>query len=440
MWGGPDDGHQISINGHAFLVHKNLFEFQKTTGQRFGDLHLCIDAICIDQDNMAEKGHEVERMSHIYHDAHEVIIWLGIDGDFGRLFAWATEDPRRRIGLDEEAENIVPTIQDLCFHPYWTPTWITQEVLMASKLRVTQASHDIGFEDLRNAIWAEIGGTEPLGQTAAARLMMTWISTAGSSPWMSIFTLLTWRADSHCADPRDRIYALLALVYLDKFRELHVDYSSDLDSLFWRAGSQFNAWTNIGYADLLRKSLRLTPLDLSRSTPPEVSIYAGDSIASKFVSWRRAKIYLQGGEIAFAFRRGMHYINRMIMIRGIAARELVCPDICIPLYSEGAYTHVNIDMSLRVWLVYYYDIFHFGSNHPRLHFSKARIWWRFYGASDGKNEWVEVKSRKSLKTVKRGPTMFKEHDICFRIDFPAAWVLERLGGPLERTDFGHARP
>lgn len=36
-----------------------------------------IDAICIDQDDIAHKGHQVSMMGEIYSHASRVIVWLG---------------------------------------------------------------------------------------------------------------------------------------------------------------------------------------------------------------------------------------------------------------------------------------------------------------------------------------------------------------------------
>ncbi|KAH9207025.1 heterokaryon incompatibility protein-domain-containing protein, partial [Leptodontidium sp. 2 PMI_412] len=38
---------------------------------------LWIDAICVDQENLMERGHQVKRMSDIYSNAAKVFVWLG---------------------------------------------------------------------------------------------------------------------------------------------------------------------------------------------------------------------------------------------------------------------------------------------------------------------------------------------------------------------------
>jgi len=64
-------------NGKTLLVTKNcelaLRYLRKTDLSRF----LWVDAICINQEDNRERGHQVERMRDIYANATEVLIWLG---------------------------------------------------------------------------------------------------------------------------------------------------------------------------------------------------------------------------------------------------------------------------------------------------------------------------------------------------------------------------
>ncbi|KAH8730327.1 heterokaryon incompatibility protein-domain-containing protein, partial [Phaeosphaeriaceae sp. PMI808] len=41
------------------------------------DVWFWIDAICIDQQNMSEKSHQLPRMTNIYENAYSVCVWLG---------------------------------------------------------------------------------------------------------------------------------------------------------------------------------------------------------------------------------------------------------------------------------------------------------------------------------------------------------------------------
>jgi hypothetical protein len=64
-----DDGNVlVTANGDAALT-----QLRKTNGVNY----LWIDAICINQDNIDEKGFQVAMMDQVYSKAESVIIWLG---------------------------------------------------------------------------------------------------------------------------------------------------------------------------------------------------------------------------------------------------------------------------------------------------------------------------------------------------------------------------
>lgn len=76
-WGNPNDTVPITLNGHRFVVTRNL----KKALQRLRDLDtetpIWIDAICINQVDTAERMHQVELMRVIFENPNEVVVWLG---------------------------------------------------------------------------------------------------------------------------------------------------------------------------------------------------------------------------------------------------------------------------------------------------------------------------------------------------------------------------
>ncbi|KAF2824444.1 HET-domain-containing protein, partial [Ophiobolus disseminans] len=76
-WGESPAEHQILLNGDTFCVRKNLFEFLEIAVRLLSYDLLWVDAICIDQTNVTERGHQVKRMDIIYKGAVQVLIWLG---------------------------------------------------------------------------------------------------------------------------------------------------------------------------------------------------------------------------------------------------------------------------------------------------------------------------------------------------------------------------
>lgn len=58
-------------------VTKSLLLALQDLRQPHEDRIMWIDAICIDQDNDKERGHQVLQMASIYKNAEKVVIWLG---------------------------------------------------------------------------------------------------------------------------------------------------------------------------------------------------------------------------------------------------------------------------------------------------------------------------------------------------------------------------
>ncbi|KAF2621405.1 HET-domain-containing protein, partial [Macroventuria anomochaeta] len=81
VWGNAVKTKEILLNGKAFTVRMNLHSFlQQLIKDR--SIWSClggywIDAICIDQTNVAERNYQVALMGKIYSRAFSVIVWLG---------------------------------------------------------------------------------------------------------------------------------------------------------------------------------------------------------------------------------------------------------------------------------------------------------------------------------------------------------------------------
>lgn len=82
VWGDPEPRQQIHVDNQILTVNPNLFDALRRLRMRYPqwadrNLVIWIDALCIDQRNTAERGHQVTMMKRIYESCIEVIIWLG---------------------------------------------------------------------------------------------------------------------------------------------------------------------------------------------------------------------------------------------------------------------------------------------------------------------------------------------------------------------------
>ena len=101
-WGINKTTKQIILNGKRFMVTENLYSALQYLRFKNEDRILWIDAICIDQTQIAERNHQVRHMASIYRDADRVLFWLGeptyetdlLISSLRRLQALASDTPK----------------------------------------------------------------------------------------------------------------------------------------------------------------------------------------------------------------------------------------------------------------------------------------------------------------------------------------------------------
>ncbi|KAK3338240.1 heterokaryon incompatibility protein-domain-containing protein [Neurospora tetraspora] len=77
VWGSEAKPCSISINGCDLPIGENLYAALLHLRDHSIERTIWIDAICINQDDEEEKGHQVQSMAKIYAKASRVIVWLG---------------------------------------------------------------------------------------------------------------------------------------------------------------------------------------------------------------------------------------------------------------------------------------------------------------------------------------------------------------------------
>ncbi|KAH0439155.1 hypothetical protein CcaCcLH18_02950 [Colletotrichum camelliae] len=77
VWGSSQLTHTIFVNGKQMRITENLFHALRQLRSDENDRILWVDAVCIDQQNPRERGHQVQQMSEIYRRAQPVLFWLG---------------------------------------------------------------------------------------------------------------------------------------------------------------------------------------------------------------------------------------------------------------------------------------------------------------------------------------------------------------------------
>lgn len=238
-WGGTYKSHDIEVNEHIMAVTKNLYMALHSLRRPREDRILWIDAICIDQENDKERGHQVLQMAAIYEKAQRVIIWLGPatpDTDavfdcmsrFGQEMTkhvckdWNVADKRWREALSsvqdsagQERMRSIPEqragLEDLLARPWFDRVWIIQEVANARAAMVFCGTKSVSGRTF--ALFALLSEVTPSPHCQAILDVMPGPTRTHS--WWSqkhdLFTLLLKFKGSEASDPRDIIYALLGI-------------------------------------------------------------------------------------------------------------------------------------------------------------------------------------------------------------------------------------
>ncbi|KAJ9647155.1 hypothetical protein H2199_002141 [Coniosporium tulheliwenetii] len=77
VWGDPSVTTPIIVNGVEVQVTTNLDSALRHICQERFPLILWVDAICINQEDLAERSQQVQLMGKIYSQAEGVMVWLG---------------------------------------------------------------------------------------------------------------------------------------------------------------------------------------------------------------------------------------------------------------------------------------------------------------------------------------------------------------------------
>jgi len=212
-WGAPQDGVggyeyydriPILLNGSRFPIFRNLMEALGAI-QLLWDFaddvqHLWIDAICINQDDLAERAAQVGIMDQIYKKASNTTVWLGRENrdtkpvvdifkailnvppqDFApyyRRFPNGTPPPdefwhARGLPSLDDHESWAPMTR-FFEHRWFSRAWVTQEVTLASKVTLLWGSQIITWDALGHIALA--GWTARLGQMEALPALSRYLS------------------------------------------------------------------------------------------------------------------------------------------------------------------------------------------------------------------------------------------------------------------------
>lgn len=345
-WGHPDLCREISINDQTLCVRENLYlamsVLQKLPATQVSHdplrehelhhRHFWVDAICINQEDIFERGHQVNLMEAIFTGATCVIAWLGIEADESKVAISTIRSQFRSYAGGRETHPddwlLRWAFRCLSCRSYWSRMWIVQEFILPKNLLLLCGEDGAWWEDLvasKPAIvemmlppsgWLKLWEARERWQHSSshlgnvgdavaqdrggtlhqARASDTKSPLKGAS---SLDELLFAFNYGQCADPRDRIYALLSLVRHPGQhgpKSLPPDYTVSAEQLYYRVLSHLRYWPDLAqheswsrFRAVLFRALELDSDEASLQLHDEVYKIAGSlswqQMAASFASY-----------------------------------------------------------------------------------------------------------------------------------------------------------
>ncbi|KAK3072974.1 hypothetical protein LTR53_005834 [Teratosphaeriaceae sp. CCFEE 6253] len=136
-WGEPPGTHAIFLNDSPQPVHSNLFVALRRLRPRNRVRRLWVDALCINQQDPAERASQVAQMADTFHRASQVLIWVGEDSaacDGGATFAFFAgcvtlytlySDKLEKADRGEHSPDLLKAFLS---RAWFTRRWIVQEL------------------------------------------------------------------------------------------------------------------------------------------------------------------------------------------------------------------------------------------------------------------------------------------------------------------------
>jgi hypothetical protein len=210
---------QILCDDAVLHIGQNLWNFldRYSKRQEYTEIQLWVDAICIDQNNVLERNHQVPQMRKIYSLAQSVISWLGeqVGNDVLAFHAahQGFEDPD--YVLTTRAQDAVISLFQ---KRYWTRTWTIQEYILPRIVYIwcgeLSAHADCFDQAWPTRVWSRLRDAQCAWNIVNFRRIWHQKVHHCSSTEDDIFRLcrlVRMFAYSECLEPYDRIYGVLGL-------------------------------------------------------------------------------------------------------------------------------------------------------------------------------------------------------------------------------------
>ena len=267
------DGRQIRITS---TLHNFLRRFRmKLAADANISIPIWIDALSVNQRDQRERASQMSLMPNIYKHSSRLVIWLGEVGSDGRKSAIRTfrafPGLKDRFGryvdpLDDPKfeDRRAPLVQDLLTNKWFQRRWVVQEVMHSAGIersfwfRASEITWEEFFTEL---------DSEHVKETDRPAIMKKGVSTSLSQNKKNSLLRNLWLwEDAACADPRDKVHALISISR--DADSLVMNYSSSAETVYLQVAQQIAQSGNGHFVCALLVCAIIHARGIPRSTTP----------------------------------------------------------------------------------------------------------------------------------------------------------------------------
>jgi hypothetical protein len=274
-WGDPNDQKPIFANGRLLYIPSALWralrrrfpesgistyslpEQSRDQGVSKPDAIFWADAICINQEDILEKKHQIPLMRSIYSDAQQVHVYVGEGAEsFQALVVMKV--------ITDTAENLTPwtivphnlirermsrmdwnSVRDFISEQVFRRSWVIQEIVLATNLTIWYGITSINLDQILDCIqaitvnhvkhvdsllgfpgWTRNQGQEFQNAITQLHNLANIRSRRHEGTEVNFLQILESFRHSRATDPRDKVYSLLSLASESYRNGIITDYST----------------------------------------------------------------------------------------------------------------------------------------------------------------------------------------------------------------------
>jgi hypothetical protein len=265
-WGDPTDTKEIQLESFSVPVTLSLYGALEALRLTSEPILVWADALCIDQQNLNERTHQVQLMTSIYSKAESVAIWLGPKTDDSLAAIDFLCEVANHAHRSEKISALIASrvgerdfaaVVSLFERDYWRRLWVVQEVFNAKSLNVYCGTTRVPWSVYKLASrtfgsrrgdldFYFSGGAKDKKRHSVSQNQLTYSQVlAHQGPGSLSGLQANMRRPEgpllgvlrHCrgklaADPRDKVFGILGILPEDVRRDFPIDYSLPVKEVY----------------------------------------------------------------------------------------------------------------------------------------------------------------------------------------------------------------